>query len=401
MSLTSIGTQKTPGRPIELTFDAETGLPSANQELLLFGKKDATSGTAAVYELATINNAGDQVLGEQEANEKFGEGSELAKMVLAAIKANIGEGTVPAIKCIPLQSTDTDFGANDEALKAAQNVKAEYLVSPFDFQSDTANRDKIKDHATLVSGPQRVENNQFGSIAVGANLSETDPSQLFKFDTQYLCGIWHRSTGTGQDELSYSVAEVAAASAARMASNVAPFLPLDDVSIGSMPRSVKETDYPSKGAGLESESCLNQGWTPLFVKPNGEVAFVRTVTGRLSPDGTGAPLVTAYYDVQDFNVLYFWRRTLFTRFSQPDFKQRKASEDAAQNILSELIRLATLFEGQEMFQAVADLAKQFQVERNVQDRHRFDYKTPVNVIPGLHVIAGNIEATTQFDTITI
>ncbi len=111
--------------------------------------------------------------------------------------------------------------------------------------------------------------------------------------------------------------------------------------------------------------------------------------------------VTSYYDVQDFQVLYFWRKTLFTRFNQPDFKRRKASSETADLILSEAIRLANVFEDQGMFQAVSRLAKKFRVERSSSDRHRFDLKTPVNVIPGLHVIATNIEATTEFDSLAI
>lgn len=399
MALTSIGTQKTPGRPIEITFAEETGLPSANQEVLLIGRGQA-SGSIPAYEVSVISNSGDLTAASGEAAIKFGQGSELQKMVLAAIRANTGQGTVPILTCIPLAEGDTDFGSSDEALTAAQNVKAEYIVSPYDGQ-DVTLRDKLRDHCLLVSGPQRVENNQFGSIGVIANRSETDPSSLDLFDSQYLAGMWLRDTGTAGDAPEYSLAEVAAACAARMASNVAPFNPLDDITITGIDAPAKRSDHITRGAGLESEVCLNQGWTPLYVKPNGEVAFVRTVTGRISADGTGAPVVGAYYDVQDFNVLYFWRKTLFTRFSQPDFKRRKASDSAAQELLSELIRLARLFEDQEMFQAVTQLSRQFQVERNIQDRHRFDYKTPVNVIPGLHVIAGNIEASTQFDTISL
>jgi phage tail sheath gpL-like len=97
----------------------------------------------------------------------------------------------------------------------------------------------------------------------------------------------------------------------------------------------------------------------------------------------------------------FWRKTLYTRFSQPDFTRTKASSDIAQLMLSEMIRLALQFQDQQMFQAVEQLSKFFKVERNVSDRHRFDFFTPVNVIPGLHVIAGNIQATTEFDVVTI
>lgn len=394
MALTSIGSQKTPGRPIEITFAAETGLPSDIQELCLIGH--AASGATGIYEVIQINNSGDLTAGTAEANTKFGSGSELAKMVIAAIKANSGKSTLPQIKCVPLASTDTDFGTADAALTAVSQIKAEFVVSPYDGTS-TSLRDDLKDTMLLMSGAQRVQNNQFGSIGVVANRSVTDPSLLPAPDTQYLCAVWLRDTGSP----TYSIAEVAAAAAAVMAGNTIPFNPLDRETIVGIDAPATHSEWITVGAALESEIALGKGWTPLFVKPNEEVAFVRTVTCRLSADGSGLPLVTAYYDVQDFQTLYYWRKTLFTRFSQPDFTQRKASRGTAVEIKSECIRLATAFEDQNMFQAVSDLAKQFQVERNASDRHRFDVKTPVNVIPGLHVIAINVEATTEFDTITI
>lgn len=397
MALTSIGDQKTPARPTEITFAAETGLPSANQEVILIGHKDATSGSIAAYEITTITNAGDLVAASGEVITKFGAGCELAKMVLAAIKANQGLGTVPVLKCIPLASTDTDFGASDEALLTAQRYKAEYVVSPYDGQTEAALRTKLRDTAIVMSGAQRVENNQFGTVGIVFNRSVTDPSTLDLFDSQFVLGAWLPDTGSP----TYSVAEMAAAVAARCAANVAPFNPLDDIDIGGVAAPAATADWITVGAGLESEACLNRGWTPLKVKANGNVSFVRTVTGRISADGSGAPVVTAYYDLQDFNVLYFFRKAVWTRFSQPDFKQRKASAATGREVKSEVIRLMGLFEDQEMFQAVAQLSKLVQVERSLSDRHRFDVKIPVNVVPGLHVIATNIEAGTLFDTITI
>lgn len=400
MALTSIADQKTPGRPIEITFAAETGLPSSNQELLLIGHAASSLAASSLYVVTQINNSGDPTAGTTEANSKFGAGSELAKMVIAAINANAGSSSLPAIKCVALASTDVDFGAADAALTAVARVKAEYVVSPYDGNSSTL-RDKLKATMLLMSGAQRVDNNQFGSLGVVFNRSITDPSLLPKFDTQYLIGVQLKDTGTGANAPVKSIGEMAAAAAAKMAGNLAPFNPLDSVTIQNVAAPLIQTDWPTVGAGLESESALNQGWTPLYVKPNGEVAFVRTVTGRLSADGSGSPVVTAYYDVQDFNVLYLWRKTLWTRFSQPDFKQRKASATAAQDIKSEAIRLATAFEDQGMFQAVKDLAKEFVVQRGVSDRSRLDVLTPVNVIPGLHDIATNVRATTKFDVITV
>lgn len=393
MALTSIGSQKTPGRPVEITFAAETGLPSDLQEVLLIGR--AASGATGVDTVIVINNSGDLTAATAEANTKFGSGSEMAKMVIAAVTANSGKSSLPALKAVPLLSSATAIGAT--AVAAIKKVKADFIVSPFDGNSDSANRTVLKDLCLTMSGAQRVENNQFGSFGVMANKSVTDPSLLFKFDSQYLVGVWFRDTGSNP----YSIGEVAAACAARMAGNGIPFNPLDDDTVVGLTAPASMGDWASVGQGLESESCLNQGWTPLWVKPNEEVAFVRTVTGRLSADGSGTPVVEAYYDVQDFQVLYYWRKTLYTRFSQPDFKKRKASDSAAQDIKSEAIRLATAFEDQNMFQAVSKLAKSFLVERSATDRHRMDVKTPVNVIPGLHVIATNVEATTLYDTVTV
>lgn len=393
MALTSIGTQRTPGRPIEITFEAEQGLPSDLQELLLIGH--AASGATGINTVVTINNVASLTAASGEVATKFGDGSEVAKMVLAAVRANEGGSTFPRIKCVPLAPDETAFGAANAALEAAKKVKAEYLVSPYALTDGTL-RDLVVDAATVMSGAQRVENNQFGTFAVAADQATVDPSLLPQADTEYFVGIWKRDSAPV-----YSDAELAAACAAVMAANGVPFNPVDGLTILGVDAPASISDNITVGAGLESETALLRGITPLQVKPNGEVAFVRSVTSRRTVDADGVTEVNAYYDVQDFNVLFFWRKTLFTRFNQPDFKRRKASEDAARELLSEIIRLAQAFEDQGMFQKVTELSKDFRVERNASDRHRFDVLTPVNVVPGLHVIATNVAASTRFDVVTI
>lgn len=404
MAITSIPDQKTPARPVEITFAGDTGTPSANQEVTLIGHALAGTPASGLYTPRVISNSGDQAAAKTEAEAKFGVGSELSKMVVAAVKANLATGRFVQLTAIALASTDTDFGAANAALTAVDRIKAEYVVSPYDGQS-AGNRNLLKAQIAAMSSAQRPSNNQFGSFGVVFNRSVTDPSTLFKFDTQFLIGLWLPDTSDGSNvnypAPTYSIGEEAAAAAAMMAGNGSPFNPLDDVTIGEIDAPSNQKDWITVGAALQSEVALNQGWTPLRVKPNGEVAFVRTVSGRVSADGSGTPVVTSYYDVQDFNVLYFWRKTVYTRLSQPDFKQRKASAATANEIKAELIRLAAIFEDQQMFQAVSQLAKQFVVQRSTSDRSRFDVLTPVNVIPGLHVIATNVVATTQFDTLTV
>lgn len=393
MPLTSIGQQKTPGRPTEITFAPETGIASDAQQLILIGH--AASGATGTNTIVAVNNVADLAAASGEVASKFGDGSELAKMVLAAVEANEGGSTFPAIKCCVLSSVETTIPVAAQTAIKATRAGISFLVMCYDMKT-AQERDILKSLALTMSGAQRVENQQFGSFGVGANFDVADPSALFAFDTQFLIGIYKRDSAPTK-----SLGETAARAAARMASNGIPFNPQDDVTLNSEAAPVNQSDWITVGAGLESETVLQLGWTPLWVKPNGEVAFVRTVTGRISTDGSGDAPATAYYDNQDFQVLYLWRKTVYTRFSQPDMKQRKTSGGAAQDILGEVVRLAGTFEDQQMFQAVAKLAKRFRVERNAVDRHRFDVYTPVNVIPGLHVIATNVEATTEFDVITI
>jgi phage tail sheath gpL-like len=391
----TIADQKTPGRPVEIEFDAFTGVPSANQEMLLIGHANAgVTGTNTVF---TINNVADVDAARTEAEAKFGVGSELAKMVVAAVQcqAATGRSNFAAMKAIPLESTAVGFGTNDAALTAAKNVKAEFVVSCY-AGTDTALTGKLKDHCATVSGAQRVENNQFGTIGVVAAMNVADPSNLHVYDSQYISGVYHRDT-TGANP--YTVGELAAAYAAVLAGNVAPFIPVNGYVLGGVTASTKDADVLSVGAGLESETVLSKGWCPLRTKPNGEIAVVRSVTSRITSNGT--TLVQSYYDVQDFQVLYYWRKTVYTRLTQPDLTNVKASAETARDIKSELIRLAVLFEANTMFQSVEQLAKQFSVIRSSSDRHRFDVVTPVNVVPGLHCIASTVRAGTQYDVISV
>lgn len=402
MALTGIGTARTPGRPLEVVLGPDTTEPDSNQELLLLGHhaSGSSSGSVAAYTAKFVNNSGDPAAAKTEVEGYFGVASEISKMVVAAIKANEGGSIFPRIKCVGIPYSVSDFGTSDEALTAAKTQKAEYLVSCYDGNSTTP-RGKLKSAAEAMSAAARVSNNQFGTIGVAANISVADPSTLPTADTEFLSLVTLRDTGTGGEAQPYSVGEIAAAAAARMASNLAPFNPLDDVAIPNVTAPAKMSDWYSVGDSLESETALQKGWQPLRVLPNGDVAFVRTITARLSADGTGSPVLNSYIDVQDFNVLYLWRKTVYTRFSQPDFKNVKASEKKRQAALAELLRMAASFEGQEMFQAVSKLAPYFKVQRSSSDRSAFEYYTPVNVIPGLHRMLGRVEAVTQFDVVVV
>lgn len=409
MALTSIGSQKTPGRPTEVTFAAAGGLPNPNQIINLIGHMGPTggaasggsvSGTAVPYQVVTLNNVADPTAGGTEAATKFGQGSELAKMVVACIQANaaIGASNFPQIVCTPLAPGDADFGPVNlggvpAALAAAERVESEFVVSPYDGAGQTLTKQLIA-AAQLMSGATRTQNGQYGTMGVAANMGVTDPSTLFKYDTQYLTACWFRNSAPN-----LSIAELAAAYAGTLGGNAVPFNPVDGLQVGNISAPVSTSDWITVGAGLESESALNRGWTPLQVLPNTDVVVVRSVTTRVTT-GDGVTATTAYYDVQDFQVLYFLRKSIVSRFNQPDMQRVKASAAEGKLVRGEVIGILSTFEDQGMLQAVEQIAPQVVVERNVSDRSRFDVFIPVNVTPGLHVIASNIQAGTQFDSFT-
>lgn len=408
MAFTStIATQKTPANPVNITLGPEQGLPNAIKTVVLIAAMGPTggptgggsvSGTESPYTQVTINNVGSVAAASAEVVTKFGDGSELANMVLAAVRANAAGPNFPPIKCIPLPEGATDFGGvdNNEALLVLDRVQGIcYVATQFDGATDDTNREALLEEIEIMSGATRTSNAQYGSFGVMANTTEAI-DDLPQTNTQYFVGIYlYDSEGNP-----YSVGELAAAGAAKMASNPVPFNGQDYIEIAGISAPENMNDWLTVGGGLESETVLNQGWTPLRVLPNSTVAFVRTVTGRLfQTDGVTA--VTSYFDTQDFDTLYYFRQTIATRFAQPDFINQKASQDTARAAKGEVIRLMQVFEDQGMFQSVSELAELVVVQTNPSQRGRFDVYIPVNVVPNLHMIATDVEATTLFDQFTV
>lgn len=399
MGLTSIANQLTPGRPTQITFGPQTGLPNSTMAVLIIGHMAASGSAASGTQSATgayiplnLVNVADPVAASGEAAGYFGAGTELAAMIVAAVKANQDTGNfVPLVAC-PLAPADADLS---KVVNAIDKQPVSFVVSPFDANNNAIHTPMITE-VIAMSAAGRVQNNQYGSFLVACNRNAASPSTLFKYDTPAMIGIWLRDTGV-QAQL---IGEVAASCAAQLAGLQIPFNPINGRVLGNVNAPLAQADWISVGAGLESETALAQGWSPLRILPNGTVAWVRSRTARVTT-GDGVTAVTGYFDVQDFLVLYYWRKTLVTRFNQPDLTQTKASAQAAQLILAEVIRLAGTFEDQNMFQDIKDLAKLFLVQRNLTDRSRFDVYTPVNVIPGLMVIATNIQASTQGDFVTV
>lgn len=400
MALTTIGDRLTPSVPIQITLGTLVTEPSSNQTVMIYGHANSGTPASSLYTAYTVSNSGSASAATTELAAIYGSGCELIQMVVAAITANAETGgtTFPTLKVVGLASTDTAFGSANVALTNTLNISADFLVNPYDPYSASGNTTALIAQATTMSGADRGAMGQFGTTVVQASTlyAPTAAASLAFYGTQNIVSCLLPSIG---ESATYSTPQLAAACAAQIASNLAPFNPLDGSEIGGVPAPVLNSNWITVGASLESEAILNQGWTPLRVNANGTVSFVRTITGRVqNPLSNGGD---AYLDIQDWQVLYFWRKTLYTNFTQPIYTNVKASQQEAQTILGDVIRLAKLFEAQNMFQSVSQLAPLFQVARGTSDRSRFDVFTPVNCIPGLHVIAINAQAGVLFDQFSV
>ena len=107
----------------------------------------------------------------------------------------------------------------------------------------------------------------------------------------------------------------------------------------------------------------------------------------------------AYYDIQDWQVIYYLRKNIFVIASQPRYKQAKATIQKLQALKSELLQACKDLEALEMLQYVDKFAGSFTVDRQPTNRHAAVYKIPVNVVPGFHNKGLALVGTTTFDSI--
>lgn len=209
---------------------------------------------------------------------------------------------------------------------------------------------------------------------------------------------------TVQNVVSQAPEIVAAAHAGRQMSSAFPYNPLQGVTIGGLIAPRKITDRIEINPNGASEQALAAGLSPLYVQPGNTVGYIRTrTTLNLKPDNVTA--VTAYFDWQEIVTLYDFRESCYQISQNPPFNNNpggtKASAAIAALFKDEVLREAQAFEDGGGFQGVKTLAPLFVVAPSTTSRGRFDFKIPVNVLPGLMVIAGNIEAQSVLGNFTL
>jgi phage tail sheath gpL-like len=392
----TIANRLTPSTPLELSFGSQP-VSAGTKVTTLIGHLAATGSTVDPYTTHEVVNFGDPDAAKAEVDALAGAGSMAGKMAYAFVKSNsaVNRGSFPAFRMLFLADDDTDFGTADAAFAPLKLLRSDCIVSPYD-SSSAALVTKLDALAALLSGPDRDLMGQFGTTIVAATLEDDTTVLAFTFDSQYLVLPWLRDTAVAPSQ---SAAEIAAAFAAVMLVTPLPYVPLTTEELGGILPPVTKSDFIEVSPTGLSEAALVVGVSPLYCTPDGAVRILRSRTSRLTIDGTTP--ATAYIDWQDFQVLYDFREVSYLRLQQPDFKKAKASLNTAALLKDEILRLAAGFEDLQAFQKVKELASQFVVAPSSGTRGRFDFMIPVNVVPGLYVIAGNIQATTQFDTFTL
>ena len=205
-----------------------------------------------------------------------------------------------------------------------------------------------------------------------------------------------------QNQVSQKSEIVASVFGANLMSSVFPYMPMNGVVAGGLVKPQISSDWIVIDPNGASEAALTAGLSPLVIQPTGTVAYLRTrtsyVLNNLIP-------VTAYFDWQDLVVMNDFREDIFLITQNPPFNGNpggtKASLTTAQLLLNEIIREAQYYEDQGAFQGVQTLTPQFQVQASSTSRGRFDFYVPINVIPGLMVIAGNVQGVSNIGNFTL
>lgn len=475
MALTSISNRLTPSVPIEVTYGAQP-VATGRKYTTLFGHRAASGGSAQDYGVHEITNVGDPTEAKAEAEALTGTGSQLSKMVEAFVKANAfaGRSNFPAFRIVVLPNAVTTFGPSDEALEAINLLRSDMLVSCYPA-SDSTNKTKLIDFATLISGPDRDLNGQFGSFCTFGSIDDDSAAFAYNMNSRYAIVAWLQDTntaliddlagastsgsptltgfsstvgiyagatitGTGvpantfvgsttkttvsmvdangepvnatatgsttfdfQNVVSQSHEIVAAAHAAGMMSSAFPYNPLQNVQIGGLVAPKKSTDLIVFDPNGLSELALVAGLSPIATLADGTLRFVRTRTTYTTLPGNIT--VTDYFDWQQIVVLYDFREDCYQIGQLPPFNNNpggtKASQTIAAKFKDEVLRQAQAYEDRGAFQNVQLSAKKFVVQVSTTSRGRFDFKIPVDVIPGLYVIAGNIVGVSDLVNFTI
>ncbi len=358
----------------------------------------AEAGTATNAEAVQIQNIGDDVAAlTTEVNGLFGAGSELAEMVIAANDGVLFSDLDPLLLA-PIKAIAMDDAEVDATATLAANSTLPMPFGALGFPStDATNLSAYKDHMVAISKSDRGDQGQFGSF--GFMHSDQDLATVVPIAEgvarQEIMLPWLRDLAVTKKNKSH---EVAAAVCMVCASNIVPFLPLNAIKVGKLEAPDDKSDFHTPGDAGTISVGLAAGLLPLNVDNGGNVRITRTVTASRRVVGTPD---ANYFDMQDWQVLYLFRKNAFNMTQQPNFLRAKGTVQKAEAMRRELLAIAKQMETAEMLQNVDQLADQFTFRRASDNRHAWIFEVPLNVVPGFHNKGIGEIGTTQFDLIAV
>lgn len=375
-------------------------LVQADGTLVIIGREGATPGTVtdALNQNSFIENFGDPAAAALECATKFGASAEITEMVVAAIQGVLFSDnetkTFPKILAIPMANAAASSALADK-LSLNLSIAMPFVVVPFPA-SDSVAMLALKNHAIAISGDDRGINGQFGTsafMATDGSLATATAAGLAGA-LELLNVVWLRDTAVTKANKIHVVASAYAAVCAGMG---IPFNPLNDIKVGGLLAPVSAQDWQTTGDTGSAALALDAGVTPLSVVPStGDVRIVRSITSRRPVVATSE---VAYFDLQDWLVLFYTRKTVYIIAQQPRYKNAKANVPRILALKSEILSAAIELEKLEMLQHVALLADQFTADRQSNNRHAAVYRVPLNVIPGFMNKGIELVGVTQFDSV--
>lgn len=372
-----------------------SSLAVASNTLVLVGRKAASGATAPVYVPYSVENPGDPVAALAELTPLFGATSPATQMAITAIKANSASGNYVPLIIIPLASTDTSV---EPGVAANLALAAPFVAFDFDGTVSQAVSD-AKEYLQAISAGDRGSLGQFGSFGffgMIADLAIATPIGVAAASRNLLFGWLPDSAGTPAN----TPAQIAAWTAALCAANGYPFMPLtDETGPGIVPPTL-QSDWNTAGDSGTEALGLASGLISLMVGQDGAVHISRAVTSVRTQSGTPD---TEYFDLQDWQSLYYIVQDFFTLANQPRYKIAKRSMAKVNALKSEEIAHLKLMEkgtdGTDgIVQGVDKSASAIQVQLPANNRSAAVLIIPADIVPGFYNKGLGLIGTDAYDT---
>lgn len=178
--------------------------------------------------------------------------------------------------------------------------------------------------------------------------------------------------------------EVAAAVAAVAAGEEDPARPLNTLALTN----IAIIPMANRLSRTEQENALANGVTPLEVGPGDVVQIVRAIT-TYTKDAQGITDISML-DWTTIGTLDYVSKSVRERVALR-FPREKLSERTGPKVRGEVLDVLYKLEDLEIVEAVDDNKDGVVAERDLQDPNRLNIKIPVDVVNGLHVLAGRID----------